>query len=426
MRGVKNAVERKMTRELPEENGALDGTVDEYKSECARISKASFISGFFRRHKMHPEESTSHALLLLLSFGVSLIAGIATCFVGNCLADGIFTFVLMFLASVPVAGILAHAMPYCMAERACFTEDSAVIGESSLYEYAGVDVITFDDTELFGREDVSLKRVLIYGDKSRFSGALRQMSSLFSAVGGPLGTVFADTLDRLPLAATHLTIEKDGISGLSEGTRVHAGTEAYMRRHALALPNDTEKTESVPTNRILYLAENGKIYAKFIVRYAFSEEFTTLLPYLRSAGVIPLIYTRDPGVQNDLLLALTMGEDCMRVLHKTTPASEDETVAPRVEAGMVTLGGKSSAVDGILLSKRYVRLQNLSEKIFFGQLLLGLVLSLLASIFLKNSFPFCLFGLMQLVFCGAFAVFAGYSLSRNRIAKEKNEDTSDD
>ena len=116
----------------------------------------------------------------------------------------------------------------------------------------------------------------------------------------------------------------------------------------------------------------------------------------------------------------------MRVLHKTTPASEDETVAPRAEAGMVTLGGKSSAVDGILLSKRYVRLQNLSEKIFFGQLLLGLVLSLLASIFLKNSFPFCLFGLMQLVFCGTFAVFAGYSLSRNRIAKEKNEDTSDD
>ena len=71
---------------------------------------------------------------------------------------------------------------------------SAVIGEGSVYEYSGVDVIAFDDTDIFGIEDVNLKRIIHYGDVDNMMKAMRQMSAIFANVGGPLNTIFANSL----------------------------------------------------------------------------------------------------------------------------------------------------------------------------------------------------------------------------------------
>ena len=48
-------------------------------------------------------------------------------------------------------------------------ENSAVIGESSLYDYSGIDVITFSDTEIFGNDDISLQRIMLYGKNENLS-----------------------------------------------------------------------------------------------------------------------------------------------------------------------------------------------------------------------------------------------------------------
>ena len=421
VKGAKRAVERVLTRTLEEENMALDGAVDEYRSYTARMFKTSFLTDFFHRHRPVAKHVDTVLFLTGLLFGCSLIIGAVSCFLGDGLADGLTAMAAIWLAATPLAALLVRPLTFAFAEKCCFEENCAILGEGAMYEYADVDVISFDDTEVFGRGDVALKRVLIYGDKSRLSVALRQMASLFMAVGGPLQTLFADTLDRRPLPASRIRMETDGISGEAEGVPVHAGNAAYMTRLGFSIP-DSSMQDAVGTTRALYLAENGVVYAKFTFRYAFSEEFSQLLPDFKEKGIVPLIYTRDPNVTNELLLALTTGEDSMRVMHLTAPAEADEAV-PYGSAGMVTLGSKIGAIDLILSAKKYVALQTVLHRILIGQTVGGIVLfGSLSFLSLPTTLPWVL--LWQGAWCALVALLGArtFSLRRKRremIEKEK-------
>ena len=55
----KNVLDKQYTRELPRENIALDGAVDEYNSKTARMFRTVFVSGFFKRTKINCENSAN-------------------------------------------------------------------------------------------------------------------------------------------------------------------------------------------------------------------------------------------------------------------------------------------------------------------------------------------------------------------------------
>ncbi len=422
VKGVKQAVERVKTRELEQENIALDGVIDEYSSYIARMFKTPFISGFFHRHRPPVRRKASLLLTLCIVGGCSLVVGVVAFFLRSGWFDAFSAAAMTCMAAMPTAWILCRPYAYARAERCCFLEDSAIIGESTLFDYADVDVVTYDDTEVFGLGDVALKRVLIYGDKSRLSGALRQMASLFSAVGGPLNMLFSDTLDRRPLPAVRVHMSTDGIRGETEGCTVHAGTAEYMLRHGFSIPSESGRPEGSATTRVLYLAEGGVVYAKFMFRYAFSEAFSQLIPIFKEKHIVPLIYTRDPNVTRELLCALSTGEDRIRELHVTTPAVEDE-VRPASAAGMVTLGDKNNAVQLILLAKEYVTYHKRMDKLFLAQALCGLVLGAVCTFMPLPFMPVPALVLWQLLWCAAtfFAGAHAFSLRRKRRELIENE-----
>lgn len=417
VKGAKRAIERVKTRELETENMALDGAIDEYSSYTARMFKTSFISGFFHRHRPAVRRAAPMLLTLGLLGGCSLVVGTVVFFLRDGWFDALSSLAMTFLAAVPLAWVLCRPLSYSRAERCCFLEDSAVIGEQTLFDYADVDVVTYTDTEVFGQGDVALKRVLIYGDKSRLPGALRQMASLFLAVGGPLNTLFANTLDRRPLPAVRIRMMTDGVSGETEGCAVHAGTADYMLRHGFSIPTDSQRQEVAGTTRVLYLAEGGVVYAKFIFRYAFSEEFSQLIPIFKEKGIVPLIYTRDPNVTRELLLALTTGEDLIRELHVTTPEVEDEAV-PTATAGMVTLGNKNNAIQLILLAKDYVRYHKRMDRLFLAQTLCGLALGAVFSFVRTPLLPVPCLLVWQLLWC---ALTVGFSTHAFSLRKKRRE-----
>ena len=357
---VKNVLERKLTRELPRENMALDGAVDEYNSKTARMFRTVFVSGFFKHASEVAENSFNTLMIMGCGLGVSLVSGTVSFFLfHNSWLMALETLAMVFILSCPAASILAHKLPYNRACRLASAENSAFIGECALKDCADVDVVAYEDTEIFGVEDVSIKKVHLYGKAYNTPKAMKQMYSLFSVVGGPLDAVFTASLDRKCAAATDIVIEPDGISGSFEGHRIYAGTEEYMLRHKLSIPADDYRTKATGTDstKVMYGAEDGEVYVKFFIRYSFSEEFTMMLPYLKEQKIIPLIYTRDPNISVELLRILTMGEDVMRVMKKDTPRTLEEKTYRQIDASIVTLGDKSNAINMVLLAKKYTAFQ---------------------------------------------------------------------
>ena len=392
------------TRTLVHENFALDGVIDEYKSKCARTFRSSFVDGFFEKNKKTSENSIKILTNVCISILSSLIIAIIA-FILKDMRAAIYAFMSVLCFSSPVFFVLSHKLAYYEAERLGLSDDATIVGEGTFEEYAGVDVVTYVDTEIFGAEDVALRRFKLIGDEKDFTKPLRQMAALFGAVGGPLATLFDNALERHCEPGENVIIETDGIYGMVDGVEVFAGSDAFMYRHGIEIPTDESASslESAPTTKVLYSAQGNRVHAKFYIRYSFSEEFTMLLPSLREAGITPLIYTRDPNITADLLNALTLGGAKVRIMKKYNSKSEDNPLYPRLGGGIVTMGDRTGVLNMILLCKRYRKFIQHNEKLQTIATVLGAVLGGALSLFLTPTLPVFAYALWH----GAWIALSG-------------------
>lgn len=408
--GEKKVLDVKLTRTLDRENLALDGAVDEVKSKTTRVFKTEFVSDFFKRADATVEYNRSALINLCVSFGAALVGAIIAFFVGDGILDFVTTFAAIFLLAIPAVTALVHMIPFYYSTRRFESEESAAIGESSLYEYSGVDVIVLEDVDVFGHGDVTLKRIIHYGGVDNVMKAMSQMSSLFSTVGGPLDFMFENSLDRKCSPATNVTVEQDGLEGKVDGHNVCAGTAEYMLRHGIELPSDAESSRFglSESTKVMFAAEDGVIYVQFHINYAFSEKFARSLPALNSEKVIPLIYTRDPNLSGDLMKALTGSTDSIRVMKKYNLKSGEDKTFKRVSAGIVTSGDKLDAVSIVLRAKKYVKLIKALSIAAIVAMASGCVLAAVLAILGVLAKSSLIFLGWQLFWCLAFCV-AGYA-----------------
>jgi hypothetical protein len=414
-------IDRKATRSLDSINRALDGKVESYKSETVHVYKTKFISDFKRRCKRISENSLNNLLLIAISLGVAIVGGIVALFIPGGIVSALHILCLIFFTSCPILLIFSHKIPYYFASRAASQEQSAVIGEGSLYEYSNVDVITFKDTEVFSDEDVNIQRIMLYGKSENLTKALQHMSSIFNAVGGPLQPIFSDSLDGRVSPATNVFVEDDGISGIYHGAHIRAGSLEYMLRNGVRVPEDTTESAGRQSIKVMYAAENGEVYAKFFIRYTLSEDFTMILPSMQDDGLVPLVYTRDPNINNELFRQLSAGKDSIRVL-KQTSVPEEEIVHEKLSSGMVTMGDKVNVVNLIILSKKYVAFHSKLAVYELIATIVGVTLSLALAISGLAIVPTVVLGLWQVAWC-----FALYFISRHHFCgvNHKNSKVKD-
>lgn len=413
-REEKLAVEKKMTRLLEKEKFALDGAVDEYKSKTVHFLRTNFVSDFFARERKSAENTRHNLKYLLISLGISLVAGIVMYFIGNGMVSAVSTLTLTFYLCAPVALLLAHRLPYYQSVRAASAVGGGVVGETSHYDYAGVDVVCYRDTEIFPKGDVSLKHIILYDTTKEFTTVVEQMSSLFSVVGGPLDVLFSETLVKKCPPAEEAFLENGGIFGRIGDVVLHVGDAAYMSEKGIALPKEKDNRETIDfSTKVMYAAENGRIYAKFYLQYKLNSAFRSHLASFAEEKIVTLVYTRDPNVTDALMRHLADGRDLIRVI------KEDATVTmpqqqERVSVGLVSTKGKASAISLLLLCRRYVRMQKKLLQAFWFALGSGAFLGVMLSVFGLISLPSIVYGIWQGFLVGAMAIYAGKTLAGSK------------
>ena len=414
--GEKIIIDNTYTRNLEKENAALDGTVEEHKSKTARTFRTLFTSDFFGRTAVCAENSFNLLVILGVSFGMALVVGAIALFIPGGWINAITAFTLVFMLSCPAMSIMIHKVPYFHASREAEIEKSAIIGEKSLYLYSGVDVVTFEDTEVFGPEDVTLQRIMLYGKSDNLTKALRQMSAIFMNVGGPLDALFSGSLDRKCAPAHSVRVEGNGVSGKIDGDTILAGTLDYMLLKGAKIPAEEAVQEKLSNStKVMYAAENGVVYAKFHIRYSFSEDFTMLLPTLEDAKIKPLVYTRDPNITNNLISALTAGSDKIRVMRKYDTLN-GEVVYRKASAGMMTNGDKANVVNMLLLAKKYEDLQSYFGLTELIAMVIGGLLAAVLAIGGMSVVPSIAFAVFQIAWCAVLHFISAVSF---RFAKPR-------
>lgn len=418
--GEKQVVDRKLTRNLPAEHRALDGKIESYKSRTARVFRTSFVSDFSARCAIISENTRGNIIILSTSLGLSLVSAVASYFILDGIVSAAFTFVAVLMLSIPVFTVISHKLPFYQATLEAAEEDTAVVGESTFFDYAGVDVVTFDDTEIFGKDDVVLQRIKVYGRQENFQKALQEMCALFTVVGGPLKYIFEKALDRRVSAANGVAVDTDGVIGYIDGVEVMAGSEEFMLGRGLKIPYDATVNSSFSkTTRIMYAAEDGEIYAKFYINYRLSEEFTMILPLLLDEGMKPLVYTRDPNVNDSLFRSMTAGTDSIRTLKKQNLPENERRLYQRISLGMVSVGDKTNIINALLLTKKYA---SLSAKLAMAELpamIGGALIGLFLAICVPAKISSLLLALWHVAWCAALFFIGKKTFSVKKDIEEE-------
>ncbi len=420
-RDEKIAAEKKMTRLLDKEKFALDGAVDEYKSKTVRFTRASFISDFFARERKSAENTRYNLKYLLISLGLSFVLAVVVFFVGqNGMRDAASALVLSFYLSAPAVLLVSHRLSYYFSARYACAEGGGVIGETSHLEYAGVDVVSFSDTEVFEKGNVVLKHLLLYDASKEFTSVVEQMSALFSVIGGSLDTLFSAMLVKKVTPADEATFENGGIYGRIGAVTFHVGNAEYLLSKGIALRTDKETQELIssaePNTKIMYAAENGRIYATLCLQYSLSSDFESLLSKFSEENIVSLIYTKDFNITNDLVRHLAGDKDVIRVLADESEASD--AVQEKLSVGLVAKD-KKSAISLLLLCHRYARLQKKLVSAFWFVLGGGLFLGAMLAVFgLLSAVPSVAYGALQIALVIAMAIYDNRMLGER---KKKNE-----
>ena len=136
----------------------------------------------------------------------------------------------------------------------------------------------------------------------------------------------------------------DGISAYTSGVKMLAGSAQFLVQHGVAVDENTDFKDVDETNEVLYVSIDGKLAARYYLKYKADTEFIKLVNALGARGISVGIKTRNPGINSDII-ARRCPELKYKVYTIKTPAkdeSEQNLSKVTTDSGIVAAGKASS------------------------------------------------------------------------------------
>ncbi len=318
------------------------------------VKNTDFISSFFA----HRDEKANSKFLLKIFVPECLIFSalffIVSYFVmDNSLAVSFSTAYSSFLMSAPFSAFVAYSYPLYLASRRAYTYRSAIIGDRTHENYENTGVIAFRDEEAFPANKAKVKSLKLYADR-KIENVMYYASSVYSKIGGPLATVFKQaTLNSVISDDIEiLEIASEGVSAMVDGKNIVIGRPAYMASQCFETVEDAgdEAYEGNTNKRILYLACEQVVIAKFYVQYTTTSDFLYMVRHLADSGVCVSIRTADPCIDDGILYNNKMSpeEFPVKVVKGILPEGKAEQISAKA-GGIVSIGSSKELVKTFLL-----------------------------------------------------------------------------
>ena len=420
--GEKLALEKIRTKNTEREKLALDGAVDEFSSSIACDRRTGFIDNFFARWRKNAEDHRGNAYFIAGVIIVSVIAALAASLTENGLVGAVSAMYVSFVMLCPALFVVCHKITHFFAVKSGARTGSIAVGEKALLDYSSADVMTFEDTEVIGQNDVKMKRIMLYGAGARLDKALYYLSAVFGETGGPLSSVFKRAFKDVSISPSvdMLSVGEYGFDAKVDGMKVYVGTLSYMHLKGVMIPEDDYVPEPADRDRtgFLFLAENGVLYAKVCIKYSLNKEFVKVLKAFGENGIVALVKTFDPNITDVLFASLCGSRNAVRVLRKTGRDMYRDNYKASLNSGFFSSSGKIALAKGLVSSKKYRRFYNIFRTVLLWVGAICSVAAVLASVF---GVIFKLYSLAyfawELVTVSVFAIAA-----RGKIGPERSEE----
>ncbi len=326
--------------------------------DILKIKRTAFVDGFVRRSDAYPR---MYGILRAVLPIVTLLA--ALCFTaGYLMSENLYTGIsvgyITLLLCMPVSVFLSFGYPLFRASKLAFGQESAIIGDRSVEEYADASVISFEDKEVFPSYGIKVRSVKVYGN-NRIDNIIYNAASVYSALGGPLADVFEMATTELgrsrDVKISHLYA--DGFEAVVSGKPVLMGKNTFMRRRGYGIAQDKEdaKIEASQDISIMYMAYDGELAAKLYIEYTVDTDFEALLKQLYRQGMCVAIRTCDPNITNQMLATKIKIEKYPVRILKCDSTEDMNQVQEHLSSGIVSKRSAKALLQTLSLCEKVLR-----------------------------------------------------------------------
>ncbi len=374
----KFAVRRKRVGNIEVYGGDKEDEID----EILEVYRVNFADNYFSR--TYADSSVvflTVTITLCLAVAAAVLLGVYMAITNAGLMPAAETVFVMLIAAMPVSMLITYSYPFYCANKKAYLNNSTIIGESSLEEYADLSVVTLDDKAVFPSSDVKVQNIRIYNG-NRIDSVLYYASSVFSHSGGPLAEVFELATAEIGHSGDVNIVENSvGYLGATvDGKNIVFGGSDELLSRGFSVDDDLTDADSIMTeeNVVMYMFIDGVMAAKMYIRYPLDPDFEEALVDFTAAGMSLCITTSDPNVDEVMLAHRISLEDYPVKVLKVAPGTEKKE-AEHIDSGIASRGGAHTLLKTVTYCSKILRVRKTNFSISIMALFVSVVLVLLLS-----------------------------------------------
>ena len=340
------------------------------------IKRVNFIDGYFRHGAEVPNAQRS--LKIFIPFCLAVSVAFFCCslwLMGYTVPESLGVAYATFMICAPGSVFLDYCYPLYLAARRAKNYNSAILCDKTPDVYRDFSMVVFRDTEAIPSGKAKVKSIRLYGDK-KIDNAIYYASSIYSAVGGPLAEVFRNAaLNSVSSENVQIReISDEGACAMVDGKHIVIGRPSYMEEQCFETMYEAgdDEYDGKTNKRIIYLACDQFIIAKFYIQYSVGADFLNITDRLFAAGLGISVRTADPCLDDGIFYENKIDPEQHAIrISRSCPEGKDEKSIPASRAGIVSVGDVKDLIKALLLCRRL-------ENVRRTKLLLNVVSSVFA------------------------------------------------
>ncbi len=323
-----------------------------------KMNRISRIDGIYDMPVVRDTAFGAVKLVALVSVCAALVCGLVFGFIQRSIDAGLYSACIMAALSAPVSMFVSMYMPRIKSLEASASDGAAVIGLDDTGDAYETNVIMLDDSELFPADGLSPKIEVC--NTPELENHLHRCASLFSRLGGTLGSLFADGGFEEHKEVTIREIAEHGIYAIVDGSDVIVGSEKYLNKYGVKVNRyDGEMTHETG---VLYIADGGEFFCRIIMTFKPDVELCKRIAELRNTDSVVSLKSCNPCIDETLVFMTTELEPDLLKLIKYVAGDDVCPAETDREGAIVSATGAVGIFSALLEYKRQKKLLYLGSR----------------------------------------------------------------
>ena len=347
----------------------------------ATTRKTEFLSDFLANSYSVDYADNLSRRIVPISVVLSLVLAGAVYFLTSNSSLAISAFTAAICVCAPFSIMFIVNVPLSRVSSSLSKESAVMLGYSTVDEFADVNSVLIDATQLFPESSIDLIGFKIFGN-TKIDDAFLDAASLSIHAGSVLSHMFYDVIGgkkaMLKQVESYIYEDSMGMSGWIGNKRVLLGNRELMRNHSIDLPPLSKEQKYIKGDKnVMYLSVSGDLAAMFIVEMKANFEVKSYVQDLEKQGVYLMLRTVDSIVTiNKLSELFYVSPNIFKILpFRMHESFDNHTGYMAKQSGSLSFGGRFvSFAAGLIACKRTRKVVMLGAAVQTASVILGLIL----------------------------------------------------